>query len=205
VGNNPLKYIDPSGHIIVMPDLNGIFNAAVKEVKDTLKWAEEENAKMSDFSWYYKLMYGDTIDSLFNPSYEDAFGIGGLRGPGKKGKIEIPIKPNSIADNIKELSKIASKYGNCQCVDAAKNMKSFILKNGLKGEQVSIKYDKSGFIVSDSYKDSREFISSNGFHTGILYEGKVYDNIHPNGISYQKWLDDFHGVGQRTITKEVIK
>jgi hypothetical protein len=45
----------------------------------------------------------------------------------------------------------------------------------------------------------------NGFHTGILYEGKVYDNIHPNGISYQKWLDDFHGVGQRTITKEVIK
>ncbi|WP_158081993.1 papain fold toxin domain-containing protein [Paenibacillus ferrarius] len=100
------------------------------------------------------------------------------------------------------LSAIAGKYGNCQCAEAANDMKSYLLKNGLNGEQVSIKYDSPGFIVSNTY--GTEAISQNGYHTGILYEDKVYDNIHTNGTSYQDWLNDFYGVGNRTITRTSI-
>ncbi|TXK75434.1 S8 family serine peptidase [Paenibacillus sp. N3.4] len=100
------------------------------------------------------------------------------------------------------LSSIAGKYGNCQCAEAANDMKSYLLKNGLNGEQVSIKYNSPGFIVSDTY--GTEAISQNGYHTGILYQDKVYDNIHTKGISYQDWLNDFYGVGNRTITRTSI-
>lgn len=34
-------------------------------------------------------------------------------------------------------------------------------------------------------------ISENGFHTAILFNNKVYDNIHIKGISYQNWIKDF--------------
>uniref|UniRef100_A0A4Y8PV14 Tox-PL-2 domain-containing protein n=2 Tax=Paenibacillus athensensis TaxID=1967502 RepID=A0A4Y8PV14_9BACL len=63
-------------------------------------------------------------------------------------------------------------------------LERFLTKNGLKGEQISVKYDSNGFIVSDSY--GTKAISENGYHTGILYEGKVYDNIHPEGMPYQQ-------------------
>ncbi|MCD1258179.1 hypothetical protein B5M42_004910 [Paenibacillus athensensis] len=58
--------------------------------------------------------------------------------------------------------------------------------------------------MSDSYQNGNEAISINGFHTGILYEDKVYDNIHKEGVPYQTWLDDFSGFGQRTITRDKI-
>ncbi|MCD1258178.1 hypothetical protein B5M42_004905 [Paenibacillus athensensis] len=38
------------------------------------------------------------------------------------------------------LSKIAGNYGNLKCVKAANAMKSYLTKNSLKGEQISIKY-----------------------------------------------------------------
>ncbi|MFD2329461.1 RHS repeat-associated core domain-containing protein [Cohnella sp. GCM10020058] len=203
VHNNPLLYTDPSGHIIVFPNVKDLWNGSVKKVKSTLKWMESENKEMSDFSWYYKMMYGDMIDSFFNPTYVDAASaIGGLKGPGKKSGIKIPVKTKTITEVSKDLSKIAGKYRNCNltCTDAAKDMKAYMVKNGIKGMQVEVKYEGGrGWIWSDSAGKS---ISENGYHTGILYEGKVYDNIHPNGIEYQKWLDDLHATGTRK-TKDI--
>lgn len=30
----------------------------------------------------------------------------------------------------------------------------------------------------------------NGKHQAVLVEGDIFDNIHPQGISYEDWLDD---------------
>ena len=34
-------------------------------------------------------------------------------------------------------------------------------------------------------------ISENGFHVGVLYNGKVYDNISKSGVPIDEWLADF--------------
>ena len=107
-----------------------------------------------------------------------------------------------LTSHNQQLSNIAGKYDNLKCVEAANEMKDYLVKNGLQGIQVSIKYQRD-FIVSDTY--GTEAISKNGFHTGIMYDGIIYDNIHSNGIPYLDWLNDINGVGQRTITTEEIK
>lgn len=67
----------------------------------------------------------------------------------------------------------------------------------MTGRQINLTY-KGGkdFIWSDT---AGKTISQNGFHTGIEFNGKVYDNIHTDGIEYEKWLDDFYATGERSI------
>ena len=39
------------------------------------------------------------------------------------------------------------------------------------------------------------YISYNGKHFAIEFNGKVYDNIHPNGIEFNEWISDFDSSG----------
>lgn len=34
-------------------------------------------------------------------------------------------------------------------------------------------------------------VGNNNNHVGVLYEGNVYCNIHPGGLPYAIWVDDF--------------
>lgn len=61
------------------------------------------------------------------------------------------------------------------------DIKSFDIS---KLENVSPKYTK---IWSD---DANTFISDSGLHIGVLFNNKVYDNIHTDGISLEAWLSD---------------
>lgn len=40
----------------------------------------------------------------------------------------------------------------------------------------------------------------NGYHTGIMYKGKVYDNLFKSGMESSKWIDVFIGLGSKAIT-----
>ena len=96
-----------------------------------------------------------------------------------------------------KISKAAKKFGNFECVPCAKKIKGILKKNKMKGRQINLTYkDKNGFIWSDT---ANKTISENGFHTAIEFNGKVYDNIHTDGIEYEKWVKDFLGNGERTI------
>lgn len=62
---------------------------------------------------------------------------------------------------------------------------------------ISISYPvKLGFIWSDT---RGETISTNGFHIGVSFQNIVYCNVHPYGLLKEEWLNDFHGVGPRTV------
>ncbi len=50
--------------------------------------------------------------------------------------------------------------------------------------------DGNGYVVHD-LMSANEAISENGKHYAILFEGKVYDNLFPNGIDYEPWLNGF--------------
>lgn len=79
-------------------------------------------------------------------------------------------------------------------------MKWKFLKNkGAEYQRVHIKHSglgKRNYVYSETFQT---VIADNGYHTGILYTGKVYDNLFKTGIEYSKWITDFYGFGTRLI------
>lgn len=96
-----------------------------------------------------------------------------------------------VAEAVSDIEKITAKWGNFKCVECANEIKANLLNKGLHGEQIELMANNKGMIVSDTYSFT-EAISTNGYHTGILYEGKVYDNIHKTGIILSDWINDFY-------------
>ncbi|MDY6804087.1 MAG: papain fold toxin domain-containing protein [Cyanobacteriota bacterium] len=103
-------------------------------------------------------------------------------------------------DNIRQ---IAAKYGNFQCVPCSEEIQEY-----LKGEQIggklikiSTKIDKLPFSIITNPRGSDRPIATNGFHQGIVIavetESKVvnlvFDNIYPEGIPLEDWLNSFGG------------
>ncbi len=99
-----------------------------------------------------------------------------------------------------ELTKIANKYDDFKCVECADEMKGFLNTKGVEYQQIEIQFGASkngGYVFSNSLSRT---ISSNGYHTGIMYKGKVYDNLFKSGMEASKWIDDFIGLGSKAIT-----
>ncbi len=40
--------------------------------------------------------------------------------------------------------------------------------------------------------DVQQSITQNGRHLGVQVGDIVFDNLHPNGLPYEKWLQDFN-------------
>ena len=77
-------------------------------------------------------------------------------------------------------------------------MVEYLKKMKLHGTIVQIRYPVNpGYIWCVSQK---RYISENGFHCGVEYLGVVYCNVHPLGLPYEAWLNDFEGVGEPAIT-----
>ena len=45
-----------------------------------------------------------------------------------------------------------------------------------------------GYIYS---KSKNVAVGETGWHAGVLYNGNVYCNIHPEGLSKDSWINDF--------------
>ncbi|MEM1119736.1 MAG: papain fold toxin domain-containing protein, partial [Bacteroidota bacterium] len=82
------------------------------------------------------------------------------------------------------IAKTAKKFKNLECVECADAIMDVLKKEGISGEIVTLEANsnKRGFIWSDFAKKN---ISENGHHRGVLVDGKVYDNVHPEGINYE--------------------
>jgi len=99
-----------------------------------------------------------------------------------------------------ELGKIAGKYGNLKCKEAASAMQNYLKKCKLHGAVITITFSdpKRGWIWSESKK---KVISENGVHVGVLYQGVVHCNVHPLGLPEQTWINDFYGNGKKNVSK----
>ncbi len=95
-----------------------------------------------------------------------------------------------ILEAIENTKSITKKWGDFKCVECADEVKNMLISKGLNGKQLFN-------IWSDI---ANKNISTNGFHTGILLDGKVYDNIFKDGILLEDWLTDLHcpGILNRT-------
>lgn len=95
------------------------------------------------------------------------------------------------------IPSIARQFGNLDCVPCADAIKSALKGEGISGEIVTLQANSSkrGFIYSETGIKGEHIISKSGLHRGILVDGKMYDNIHTDGINYQDWLNDFDVLG----------
>ncbi|MDR1630579.1 MAG: hypothetical protein LBS36_10275 [Oscillospiraceae bacterium] len=110
---------------------------------------------------------------------------------------------SSTASIPSDLGRIARKYGNLKCVEAATDMQEYLIKNKLHGYAISLVFPTMSYVESIS---KNKIISENGIHVGILYNGIVYCNVHPTGLPEQVWINDFADAAYNkpTVTKIYI-
>jgi RHS repeat-associated protein len=84
-----------------------------------------------------------------------------------------------------------NKIGKCE--ECAAHIKAKMQAAGEHGVVIKIvkptKAKEYDYIYSDS---QGKVISTNGEHFGVLANGLVYDNLHPDGLPRDQWLNDFH-------------
>jgi len=93
-----------------------------------------------------------------------------------------------------ELEREAGRHGVGQCAAAAAAMAAILRRNGRRYEQISITFAARTNVVSVSRvlpNLPNQIIATNGFHVGILFNGRVRCNIHPAGLPLSAWLNDF--------------
>lgn len=74
-------------------------------------------------------------------------------------------------------------------------------QEGQVAEEIVLRFKGGkGFILSKT-QGTTEPIAGDGVHRGILFNGRVYDNIHKRGLPLEAWLDDFEGLGERTVER----
>ncbi len=120
-------------------------------------------------------------------------GLAGLVAIGAAVDIGGSIYENSKSRSAeKALTKTAKKYGKFQCKEAADAMEKELRKRKLHGEVIELYFPNAyqGYVISD--RNPNEAISTNGRHYGVLYQGKVYCNIYPEGKDELEWIESFH-------------
>lgn len=103
-------------------------------------------------------------------------------------------------DNIRQ---IAAKYGNFQCVPCSEEIQEYLKAEQIKGKliKISTKINKLPFSIITNPRGGDRPIATNGFHQGIAitveteseFVNLVFDNIYPQGIPLEDWLNSFGG------------
>ena len=72
-----------------------------------------------------------------------------------------------------------------KCVEAAAAMKAKLESEGIKGKHVRLETDY-GMIGSDTHGK----LASNGVHEFIEVDGMIFDNMNPQGVPKQQYMQD---------------
>ena len=111
--------------------------------------------------------------------------------PGSTSAIWTSLTTAQIED---ELEREAGRHGIGQCEAAAAAMAIILKRNGRQFESISIQFPSQSNVVSMMRvvpNLPNQTVSTNGFHTGILFNGLVRCNVHPAGLPLALWLNDF--------------
>jgi Papain fold toxin 2 len=95
-----------------------------------------------------------------------------------------------------ELATEASRgFEVLKCFECAANIKKALLGAGHKGQWVEIRgASPRPNMVCLSFDGGRATITQNGRHVGIRVGDMMFDNLHPDGLTFDEWLDDFAAI-----------
>lgn len=111
---------------------------------------------------------------------------------------------NNKKKSIKEIiDDIKDEYKqNGKCDKFADELETGMKENNISGTKLELRTNYGrDFIYSDK---ANECISTNGKHVGIQIDNMVYDNMNPNGIPYNEWINDLGGENFFNIFKTLI-
>ncbi len=102
---------------------------------------------------------------------------------------------------LQDISNIVSNHPNYKCVECAAEIEAYLREQGIHGERIKLdtvkQVDQDNFIYDDSQppKAAPDYIIlDNGHHEGIAIringEEKVFDNLHPDGVQRQQWMNN---------------
>lgn len=100
---------------------------------------------------------------------------------------------------------VSKKFGFFQCLQFAKALKKELDGKRLRSEIVALTCVSPHMIlredrVLNGTLRKRGFtISETKKHIGILYQGKVYDNIYWEGVELSTWMTIYDGMGIRMM------
>jgi RHS repeat-associated protein len=106
------------------------------------------------------------------------------------GKILPKSKAINNSDIVRGLNGLAGAYGLYQCHKAANALKKYLQNLKKNGAIIQLTFPSKSFVLSN--KSIRQSISTNGIHFGVLYKGRVYCNIYPNGLPEFIWIKSFY-------------
>lgn len=87
-------------------------------------------------------------------------------------------------------AEISSKYRNLQCEACVKALASKLPGQVLKIDIRPFVRSSRAYIVHRKFYPN-EAISITGLHYGFLFDGRVYDNLHHQGVLEEEWLSGF--------------
>lgn len=98
----------------------------------------------------------------------------------------------STKEIYQALGNISSQFQNLECDKCAIALKSWSDSNGIERKIIKLRTKKRNdfFIISNRYSDS-ESITDNGIHYGVEVFGLVFDNLSPQGLPRDEWINDF--------------
>jgi Papain fold toxin 2 len=104
------------------------------------------------------------------------------------------MNPHGPAQQV--ASNAAKGFGDLQCRECANAVQRALRAAGHRGQLIDLRGGgKRGFIISRSLPLSAPAISQNGRHVGVRVGDLVFDNIYPDGMPYDQWINDFDAVG----------
>ncbi|MEM0994268.1 MAG: papain fold toxin domain-containing protein [Bacteroidota bacterium] len=105
------------------------------------------------------------------------------------------------------IPSIAKQFDNLECIECAATIAEALKKEGISGEIIQYHTTLNGKkVATPIHSDfAEDGISNTGLHQGVLVDGKVYDNIHIEGIDLKKWINDKHHLGDSYIIETIRK
>jgi RHS repeat-associated protein len=210
--DSPIRYIDLHGLQAELPPVGAVIGGTIRAGYEHLKYSIWRNTQIvfygadpkdipyreygvtqNEWTGEVSVTYDEYAEEPgFTKRTFDTFKAGLDVASVLPGKGEVATMAAKAPGVI--IPSVARQFDNFQCVDCADAILAALKQEGITGEIVTIQANstKRGFIWSDT---AGEVISKNGHHQGVLVEGKVYDNIHTEGIDYDVWRADFDVVG----------
>jgi len=178
--NNPVMFVDPSGQIAILAPLVPAIIKAAPKIIPTIVTAVTRAV---------------TAPVVAPPPTTTA--------PTTTRPTVAPA-PTTTAPTTRQitadLGEIARKHGIGQCVQAAREMADVITKSGQQPYFAEFVFtgaldDGTVRTVSGGRFAPNTEISWSGYHVGMLFNDRIFCNVHPLGLQLENWFRDFVGSG----------
>ena len=104
----------------------------------------------------------------------------------------------SDEDLYQAVGTITRQFPLLKCHECVIAIRSWLSRRQVPSKiwKISTKNDDEDFIVSDRLEQQgiTDSMTDNGVHYGVEVRGQIFDNLSPEGMALEDWVQDFHSI-----------